>query len=251
MTAPLGLQLYSVRDALADDFDRTIDEIATIGYVGVELIYDLPGATRKAAARRLREAGLEVLGAHAPLPIGDDRSAVLEFAALFGVPRLIGGFGAEEYTPDRLGRTIDLFNEASRVAEEAGISYGVHNHWWEFEAVDGVTPHAVMREQLRPKILFELDTYWITVAGANPARVIEDLGDRAPLLHIKDGPIDIPSAHGALGDGAIDIGAIVAASRGHAQWLITEIDWCETDMLAAVRDSYAYMIGQGFAHGTR
>jgi sugar phosphate isomerase/epimerase len=251
MTAPLGLQLYSVRDALGQDFDRTIDEIADIGYVGVEVIYDMPGATREHAARRLREAGLEVLGAHTPPLIGDDRAAVLEFAALFGVPRLIGGFGAEEYTPDRLDRTIDLLNEASLAAEGAGISYGVHNHWWEFEPVDGVTPHTIMREQLRPEVFFELDTYWITVAGANPARVIEDLGNRAPLLHIKDGPIDIPSPHVAVGAGQMDIEAIVAASRPHASWLITEIDWCATDMLTAVRDSHTYMTGRGYARGAR
>lgn len=251
MTAPLGLQLYSVRDALADDFDRTIDEIASIGYAGVELIYPLPGVTSEHAARRLREAGLEAFAAHVPVPFGDDQAAVLEFAALFGVPRLIGGFGAEEYVPDRLGRTIDRFNEASRVAEDAGISYGVHNHWWEFEAVDGVTPHATMREQLRPEIFFELDTYWITVAGASPAGVIEDLGDRAPLLHIKDGPADIPSPHVALGSGQIDIEAIVAASRPYASWLITEIDWCATDVLTAVRDSHAYMTGRGYARGAR
>jgi sugar phosphate isomerase/epimerase len=76
-------------------------------------------------------------------------------------------------------------------------------------------------------------------------------GQRAPLLHVKDGPAgpDTDADMVAVGDGQVDYPAIIAAAEGTAEWLIVELDRCATDMMTAVERSYHYLVGEGLAHG--
>jgi sugar phosphate isomerase/epimerase len=70
--------------------------------------------------------------------------------------------------------------------------------------------------------------------------VVHGSANRAPLLHLKDGPADDPKAPmTALGDGAMDLPAILAAS--HASWHIVELDRCAGDMWRAIEDSFHYL----------
>jgi sugar phosphate isomerase/epimerase len=75
------------------------------------------------------------------------------------------------------------------------------------------------------------------------------MGKRAPLLHLKDGPVskDLPMT--AVGKGKLDWKSIVAAGDGNSEWLIVELDSCATDMMEAVKDSYQYVTSEGLARG--
>jgi sugar phosphate isomerase/epimerase len=190
MTAPIALQLYTVREALAEDFPGVIKKIASIGYVGIELIFNLPGTTISEAAQLFDELGLQVPSAHVPLPIGDNKNRVLDYMAAFGCQRIISpGQGADSLaTVARVRQTCDLFNEAHAVTAENGMEFGVHNHQREFQQIKGRYIYHIMLEHLDPAIFFQLDTYWAQTAGVDPVSVIKELGPRVPLLHIKDGP---------------------------------------------------------------
>ncbi len=79
----------------------------------------------------------------------------------------------------------------------------------------GRLAHDLMREFLDPAIVFEVDTYWVKTAGQDPAAVVRDLGARAPLLHLKDGPaVNTTDPMVAVGSGSLDFPAIVRASGG-------------------------------------
>jgi sugar phosphate isomerase/epimerase len=250
MTAPIGIQLYSVRFDLPNDFAGVVGRIADAGYVGVELALGVLGTTPKEAAQLFQALGLEVPSAHTPLPLGDDRNKVLDYMAAFGCRRMISGKGPDSFkTPDLIKRTCDLFNEAQAVAAENGMSFGIHNHWWEFERVEGRFVYQVMLEHLDPAVFFELDTYWIQTAGVDPAQAVAEFGPRAPLLHIKDGPAVRGEPHVAVGDGVINVPAIVKAAEGTAEWLIVELDDCATDMVEAVVQSCRYLVEEGLARG--
>lgn len=107
----------------------------------------------------------------------------------------------------------------------------------------------MLLEQLDPGIFFEVDTYWVKVAGHDPAAVLRQLGSRAPLLHIKDGPADSTQAPMvAVGAGVMDWQAIIPAGSA-AEWLIVELDRCATDMLRAVTDSFTFLTQKGYGHG--
>jgi sugar phosphate isomerase/epimerase len=250
MTAPIALQLYSVREQMAQDFNATVRKIAEMGYAGVETA-GFPGTTPAEAGKLFRELGLHVVGAHSPLPLGDQRDSVIAAMQATNCRRIIsGGIGAEHYqTLDAIRRACANFNAAAQTAREYGMTFGIHNHWWEVGEVEGRWVFDLLLEELDPGIFFELDTYWIQSAGLNAAEFVAKYGSRAPLLHIKDGPAQIGKPHLAVGSGAMDIPAIVKAGAGTTEWLIVELDSCETDMLEAVNDSYRYLVKEGLGYG--
>ena len=251
MPAPIAIQLYTVRELTKDDFAGVVRRIADIGYVGVEPA-GFPGTTPAAAGELFRKLGLAVPSAHTKLPLGDDKSEVLETMAAIGCTRIVSGKGAEDFkTLDSIRRVCDLFNEASAVAQANGLAVGYHNHWWEFEAVEGHMPYQVMLEHLDPSVFLQVDTYWVRTAGHDPVSVLKELGARAPLLHIKDGPAVQGQPMVAAGEGVMDFPAIIKASEATTEWLIVELDQCATDMMAAVEKSYTYLVGEGLARGKR
>ncbi len=253
MTAPIALQLYTVRDLLKRDFEGVIRRIAKIGYAGVETAGFPEGVSASDAAALFADCGLTVVAAHMPLPLGADRAAVIETAGQLGVQRIVSGHvPADEYRDlASIQRICDRFNRAQAAAAASGLSFGVHNHWWEFQEVGGVYPYQVWLDELDPAVFFELDTYWAQSAGADPVAMVKLFGNRAPLLHVKDGPAgpDTDADMVAVGDGVVDYPAIIAAAGGNVQWLIVELDRCATDMMTAVERSYQYLVEEGLAHG--
>lgn len=252
MAVPIALQLYTVREQLAEDFSGVIRRIAAMGYVGVETA-GFPGTTPKDAARLFSNLGLVVCSAHVPLPLGEKKNEVLDTLAALGCKRLVlGGTPRDLKTADQVKRACDSFNEANAVAIQYGLLFGIHNHWWEFQRVeDGHTAFEVMRERLDPAVFFEVDVYWARTGGADPAALVKELGQRAPLLHIKDGPCVVGQPMVAVGSGTLDFRAIIAAGVEVTEWLIVELDDCATDMLEAVEKSYTYLVGRGLARGNK
>ena len=251
MPVPIGLQLYTLREAMADDFEGVVRKVADIGYAGVEPA-GFPGTTPEAASALFRDLGLEVPSAHLPLPIGDKKQETLDTAATLGTRRVISGQGPDNFkTIDLVKESCDRFNEGQAAAAEKGMTFGIHNHWWEFIEVEGRLVYQVMLECLSPEIFFEVDTYWVQTAGVDPAAVVAELGARAPILHVKDGPCVREANMTALGEGKVDFPGITEAGKAHTEWMIVELDRCDTDMMEAVVKSYQYMVGEGLVRGTQ
>lgn len=249
-TPLIGLQLYTLREAMANDFAGTLRHVAEIGFDGVETaFFDLEAKAAQDARQQLRDLGLPVFSAHVDLPLGDKREAVLRHAEAFGCKRIVwhGWPQDERYgSLDGIRRLADDYNAANEVAAVNGLQLGLHNHWWEMTAIKGVEgqlPYQILLKLLDPRIFFELDTYWAAVAGRDAVAVIRELGARAPLLHIKDGPAVRGQPMVAVGSGAMNVPAILDASRETAAWLIVELDECATDMVEAVRGSYKFLSG--------
>lgn len=253
MTRPIALQLYSLREQLAQDFEATIRRVAEIGYAGVETA-GFPASVTPAGAKALfDDLGLVICSAHAPLPLGDKRQQALDLMATLGADRMVSSYlPPEEYSSlSRTVMTVEHLNEAAAVAEENNLRFGVHNHWWEFEPLPGndIRPYQVWIDRLDPTVFFELDTYWAQVGGVSPVDAAAAMGDRVELLHVKDGPADSSESNmTAVGQGTLDYRAIIPAVPS-AEWLIVEIDRCATDMLTAVATSFNYLVEQGLGHG--
>lgn len=270
MPAPIALQIYTLREAVAKDFEGVVRQVAKIGYAGLEL--GVPGTMDDRAVRLYRELGLDIPSTHTALPLGDKKNEVLDTMGRLGCRRLVTGLGGDDCkTVDLLKASCARLNEGEAVARANGLTLHVHNHWWEFLSLEGRTVHDRMRELLSPEIRFQVDTYWVQTGGGDPARTVRDLGARAPLLHIKDGPrLEVPSTPGQgfesrhaairqawtasqgmtpVGEGSLDFPGIVAAGAGHTEWLIVEMDKCPTDMMEAVDRSHAYLTGKGLARG--
>lgn len=242
MAQNIALQLYTVRDYLEKDYEGTVRKIAEMGYIGVETA-GFPGTTPHKAAKLFKELGLQVTSAHAPLPIGDKKSEILEQMEAIQCKRLVCPSIPPQLfeSIEGIKKAAEMLNEGNRIAKEHGISLGYHNHYWEFNLANGQMAFNLLRKLVSPEIFFQIDTYWVTTAGVDVIQLIKDLGKSAPLLHIKDGPCERNQPMVAVGEGKMKIPEILKASKGTADWLIVELDSCATNMLEAVRKSYQYL----------
>lgn len=258
----IAAQLWSVRKEIEKDLVRPIERIAEMGYVGVETAFFPDHISPGKAGQVIRQAGLQVCAVHLELPIGaEHKAAMLEKAAAYGCQKMVWHGWPEDArykTPEGTRELARIYNEANAFAKENGLTFGLHNHWWEFEPqASGGSPYEILLENLDPDVFFEIDTYWARVAGRDPAQVVGRFGARAPLLHIKDGPgtreaaldPDNPAPMVAAGQGAQDFPAVVRAADGHTEWMIVELDRCATDMLEAIQDSYTYLTNNNLAVG--
>lgn len=245
MSDHIALQLYSIRDVVAaTNYESAVRRIAEFGYKEVETA-GFPGTTPEAALKLFNELDLTIVAAHVGLPIGDKKNEILDTLAALGKPRLLcTQIGPKDVVDlDTIKALCDRLNEGYEVAKANGLSFGIHNHWWEFGKLNGRLAHDYMLDMLDPGIFLEIDTYWVKVGGADPVEVIKKLGTRVPLLHIKDGPGTREAAMTAVGEGIMDIPAVIKASGSNAKSLIVELDRCDTDIMVAVKKSYDYLAG--------
>ena len=249
MPAPIALQLYTLREPAAADYEATIRKVAEIGYAGVEPA-GFPGTTVEASRRLFDELDLKVCSAHLPLPIGDKVNESLETAEALGITRVVAGQGRDQFgSVEQIKVSCDKFNEAQVNCAAKGFTFGIHNHWWEYLEIEGELVYKRMLDHLAPEIFFQVDAYWVQTAGPDPAGVITELGSRAPLIHVKDGPCTREADMQALGEGITDFKSIVDAGADNVDWWIVELDRCATDMMEAVVKSYAFLTNAGYASG--
>ena len=252
MTTPIALQLYTLRDLLAQDYEGTVRKVAEIGYVGVETA-NMFGGSPGSAAKLFSELALTVSGVHGELPLGDKKQEVIDTMGALNCKRLILAWQPPEKfkSLDGIKSVCDWLNQGAAAAKANGFTLGYHNHWFEYELLENRIPADVMLEYLDPDLFLEVDVYWVQTGGQNPVEVIRRYGSRAPLLHIKDGPCQIEAPMTALGEGVVDIPGVVSAGAKSTEWLIVELDRCATDMMEAVGKSYQYLISKGLARGSK
>lgn len=187
--APLGLQLYTVRDLMAEDVPATLALVAGIGYREVEFAgyFDVPPAD---LLRMLADAGLSAPSAHIgyqQLAAGAD--AVIEHAAAVGHDFVVLPAVPEDRrgSLDDYRRHAENFNRWAEAAAAAGLKFGYHNHSYEFEKVEGEIPYDLLLAETDPdRVLMELDLAWARGGNADALAYFEAWPGRFPLCHIKD-----------------------------------------------------------------
>lgn len=247
---PLGIQLYTVRTQLAENFEAVIRRIAEIGYAGVEY-WGVEGVSTSAAGQLCKDLGLEISSMHAPTPMMENISLAIDNAKILGVKRVVCAWYPPDNfaTLDAIKATCDELNTMNDILRGNKLELHYHNHWQECARLGNKYVYQHMLDSLESNIGFEVDLYWAKTAGVDPAAMLRELGKRAPLLHIKDGPATMDADMTAVGDGVMDIKAISDASKETADWWIVELDRCATDVLEAVAKSYSFITQQGYAHG--
>lgn len=247
---PISVQLYSLREASANDFDAVLTSLATIGYKGVEP-FDLFGKSPADFKQRVQDLGMTISSSHYPWANRTDLNEVIDVLGDLGLTRAAGGYMPDDFKDlDAIERTAEATQAIIDQLRPAGLDLFLHNHYWEFNPIEGRPAYHTFQE-LVPDVQFEIDTYWAANFGAcDPAEEVSRVKDRTPLLHIKDGPLEKQQANVVLGEGAMDIpGVIAAADPEVLEWLIVEFDACDTDMLTAVRDSYGYLRNRQLGEG--
>ncbi len=196
----VALQMFSVRTELAKDPAGTMQKVAALGYHNWETFpfdpqspynYGLALPLDEAKAL-LRDLDITIIGNHLMQPdlVAENRDELkknLDYQAAIGCrsPGL-----AAIFVPDRDGvlRCCDDMNAAAALCRERGMRFHFHNHWHEFQLMDGDKYMMdIIMENTDPALVdMEVDTYWATRAGLDPVEVMRRYGDRLTMLHQKD-----------------------------------------------------------------
>jgi sugar phosphate isomerase/epimerase len=238
---PLSVQLYSVRDSVAQDLQASLQRLADIGFTTVELYGFVERADEYAQA--LAATGLSSPSAHAPVLRYDDPREAFEAAATVGVQTLIDPSRPAEFwqEADEIRRSADRMNEVAEIADGFGLTFGYHNHWWEIETRhDGLTGLEVLEAALSPKVVLEVDTFWVQVGGVNAPDLLATLGDRVRFIHVKDGPITQDTkTQLPAGQGEMDVPAVLAAAPDAVR--VLEFDDYDGDPFDGIAKSFAFV----------
>jgi sugar phosphate isomerase/epimerase len=223
----IGLQLYTVRDAMKSDFEGTLAKVAAIGYKEVEFSGYLdrsPGDVRAILDRH----ALAAPSAHVSYSIVEKKwPETLDAAHATGHSYLICAGIDESQRKERDGwkRAAALFNRAGEASQKAGIQFGYHNYSFEFapaESLGGKLPYDFLLAELDPKLVtMEMDLCWIIVAGKDPLTYFDKYPGRFPLVHVKDFVKDSSASNsfiGATGPSIKFVGRMVDVGSGSIDW---------------------------------
>jgi sugar phosphate isomerase/epimerase len=240
----IAIQLYTVRELAAEDFAGTLQKIAGIGYKAVELA-GFYGNTAGEIRAIADAAGLKIASAHIPVTefeadLGKVSSDLQTLGAEWGV---VPWISPDNRTESALRAYGEQFNVYADTLSVAGIKFGYHNHDFEFtvKTEAGASLFDMLIDVTDPaKVYFELDAYWASVAGLDPAVVLAQHKDRIKLVHLKDGFRNNLVAGGDVpfGEGDLDFTTFFsAAAEAGVEYYITEQD-TRKDVLPEITKSF-------------
>jgi sugar phosphate isomerase/epimerase len=236
-----SLQLYTLRNAIADDLPGTIRKVAEIGFTQVEPYNFVATAAELGAA--LKENGLTAPSGHAPL-LSQDQDEIFTAAKDLGISTVIDPFLPAEHWQDAedIQATAAKLNAAAKKGAEYGIRVGYHNHAWELEStIEGRTALEYFADLLDPEVVLEVDTYWVAVGGQDPVEVLGRLGDKVKFIHIKDGPLNTDTkAQLPAGQGKVPVLDVIAAAKS-LEVGVVEFDDYAGNIFEGIAESLAYL----------
>jgi len=252
----IGVQLYTVRDLMKDDFEGTIAKVAGIGYKEVEFAGYF-GRTPQQVRAVLDKNGLTAPATHVQYDELDDKfPSVIEASKTIGLSFIICPWIPEDLrkSPDIWKQAAEKFNRCGEQTRKAGMQFGYHNHWFEFLPVNGKLPYDELLTMCDPNLVkMEMDLCWITAAGADPLTYFAKYPGRFPLVHVKDIKKLFKVTEGgsqnfgdqadltSVGDGIIDWKRIFAKSKqAGIKHYIVEHDK-PTQPLDSITASYNYL----------
>lgn len=258
---PLAIQLYSVREQMAQDLDMTLQAVAAAGFTKVEAA-SLPKKTAKEIRASLDRAGLQCVSAHhGYADLAPKFDELVAYDAELGAKYVICASPGHRTTPaagadskfslDDWHYNAERFNEFADRAARAGIQFGYHNHIHEFDVVDGTLPFDELLKKTDPKkVTFELDCGWARVAGHDPVELMQRYPRRFSMLHVKDfhlKEIEPGSNHEPkvteLGRGDIDYKPVIAQAKKNQtiRYAFVEQESFDVDWKESLKIDAGYM----------
>jgi sugar phosphate isomerase/epimerase len=251
----VGVQLYTVRGVLPKQPAETLKAIAGIGYREIEATYG--GFDRILPA--LKDSGLKPVSIHLDNTLmnagkEDDLARAIDQVKQWGFAYAVFPYlpPSERGGLEKVRVLSDKLNRAGEKCRAAGLRFAYHNHAFEFEPVEGTSGFQVMRDRLDKNLCgFELDCFWVSVAGHDPATLLRELSGRVPLVHLKDKLASTPllykesvdrGAFKEVGNGSLDWKAILrAAAAAKVEHYFVEQDQTPGDPVESLRQSFAYL----------
>ena len=234
----VGLQLYTLRQEMAADFEGTLQKVAELGYKEMQFA-GYYGRSPQQVRDLLQQLGLSSPAAHVGLNlIREDLRKQIDIALEIGQSYIVvPSVPQDERRVSHFEDHAKALNEAGERCKEAGLKLAYHNHSFEFESQGGRTGYGQLLNLTDPELVsFELDLYWAVNANINPVTLFRDNPGRFPMVHVKDR--DSAGEMTDVGRGEIDFAEIFSHSEiAGIKHYFVEHDFPEDGL-----DSVAYSI---------
>lgn len=193
----VGLQLYTVRDAIANDLPGSLQKLSDLGYKNLEMASYADGKFYGMAPKEFQKLveglGMKIVSSHTSVEAeGITTASAQQMAdahAEIGVEYCVQPWIEEkDRNVETYKKMIAEWNKVGEIMKNVGIQFGYHNHNFEFLPTDGMVPYydIFMKEMDADLITMELDCYWATKAGQDPVEMFNKYPGRFQLLHFKD-----------------------------------------------------------------
>jgi len=248
---PVALQLYTIRNSTASDLTGAFSELQRIGYSNVELA-GLYGKSTSEIKTFFADYGIKPISAHVGLSEveSDTIGNTIKTYQDLNVDTLIVPWVEESLRkgPKGYGPLAEKLNAAGELLNEYGITFGYHNHGFEFEdTFEGQIALEWLIANTDPSLItFEVDTGWAVIAKTDPVAFIKKHATRISLLHVKDVEAD-GHTFAPVGTGILPLDGIVeAAVSAGVRYLIVEQDDTKGPELEAVKSSFENLKSKGY-----
>jgi len=225
---PISLQLYSVRNDCAKDFDAALAQVAKMGFAGVEFAgYHKYSGKAAELRKKLDELNLKAAGTHIGTGSfrGDELKKTIEFHQVLGCKFLIVPGDGDFTHPDKSKALAETFNKAAEVLKPLGLYCGYHNHTHEFTKVGDTTYWHLFADRTSNEVVLQQDCGWTAAAGYDPVELIKRYPGRTKITHFKPTVVkNDNSKKSILGQDSVDWAAVLAACRqvGGTEWITIE-----------------------------
>ena len=209
----IGLQLYSLRNEMASDFDGTLQKVADLGYKEMQFA-GYHGRSPEQVKKILDQLGLASPAAHVSLElIKEDLDNQIDIAQKIGQRYLVvPSIPADERTLSHYEKHAETLNKAGEKCKDAGLTIAYHNHSFEFETQNNDTGYDYLLSLTDTSLVsFELDLYWAINANVDPISIFKKNPGRFPMVHVKDRNTEGQMVD--VGRGVIDFSEIFSHSE--------------------------------------
>jgi sugar phosphate isomerase/epimerase len=208
---PVGLELYSVREALKKDPDGTVRAVAQMGYQCVEFYapyFEWSDAQAKQMRKVLDELGIRCYSTHNGLDnFGADKiGRARDLNQILGSKYMVLAWSDPKTDMNGWKALAEKLNAAADTLQSSGMKVGYHNHDAEWRAVGGKRPMDILASGTKPSVMLQLDVGTCLEAGADPVDWIRANPGRIRSIHCKDW------------SPAPDLGYKVLFGEGKADW---------------------------------
>jgi sugar phosphate isomerase/epimerase len=257
----IGLQLYTVRDAMGKDPKATLAKVAAIGYnslegatyTGTEKFY---GMSPKEFKDVLKQNGQVMYSSHYMLgeakfngnsmkgTILDDWDKAVDDAAEVGLKYMVCAYlmDSERGDLDHYKKVADYLNTAGERCKKSGLQLCYHNHNFEFEKQDGKYPYDILLSTDPNLVKMEMDIYWVTKAGQDPIALFKKHPGRFPLWHVKDMDKTPAKDFTEVGNGVINFKEIFKhKNEAGMKYFYVEQDKTPGDPFVSIKESIDYI----------
>jgi sugar phosphate isomerase/epimerase len=187
----IGLQTYTFREALGQDFRGTLQMIKDVGYDYVELNErNYAEKTPSELKALLDEIGLPSPATHISYDnLENNVSGLIETAKTLQTEYMILPYIADDQRSlEDWKRHAALLNSAGEKLADQGVKLAYHNHQFEFDDLGGgTTAMEILMNETDPRYNnFELDFFWANLAKQDIPALLRKYPGRFPLSHVKD-----------------------------------------------------------------